>query len=222
MHEVWEWHGSVHRVRVHARRSRQQRDGQYVEQPLVTAQVVRLGRVAIGAPIYAKVDPKRPQRVVFNKKHWHGILSFRRWDHEGQTSFETLCGDDFKGDRTAVVVAADYAAFDPRTGDVAETNRSTCPECLAVEWVPFVVGAYEAVHRIKKRDKKLKAEKKFRASIPSRFDRIDADEEAPPEPEPLVVDLEPDPEEPLGREPKLRSRVSQGQRVKAAKAQRSR
>jgi hypothetical protein len=167
--------------------------------------LIKLGRVSPGTPILAKVDPRRPQRCLQYRGAWHSILTtYSNFRPNETLRVNLVCGD-----------------YSPKaTRDLINNQRVlTCPECLAEKWLPFVVATYEMPEKVRKIQDKEEAERRFRAGIPTRFDRIDNEEE---ESEPEIVfveDLEgDDPQEPEGRDAKLFSRVRHARRVKEAKA----
>jgi hypothetical protein len=167
--------------------------------------LVKLGRVAPETPVLVKVDPSRPQRCFFQGGQWHAIFTLRSmysFSQSDRVYLNFTCGD-FNNN----------AWFN----EVREAHVPTCPDCLAEEWLPFVVAAYEMPEKVRKIQDKEAAERRFRASIPTRFERIDADdEEKEPEVPLLIVDTESDPDEPVGREAKLEARVRHAKHVEAA------
>jgi len=168
------------------------------------APLTKIGRISPGTPIIMKVNTSRPQMVYFQGGHWHAILTFY-WDDDHRMSLNFACGD-----------------YNRRVGpdEVKVESVPTCPECLAEEWLPFVVLQYERPEITRKAQEKVLAERRFRAGIPTRFDRIyDADQPEPEPEEPMVLEpdlLEPDLEEPMGRESKLTARIRHQRHIEAA------
>lgn len=190
-HQVWSWEAPP-------QPRGKKRPGSYYERVLVKAPLNKLGRLFSGTPFIMKVDPKRPQRVFYQGGRWHSLFTE---SDIGETTYATaVCGESHHGREV-----------------LRENGRvPDCPECLAEEWLPFHVAPYEMPTKIRKIAEKEAAERKFRASIPTRFERVGAEEEEPKEVEVIFIppeDLEPD-DEPLGREEKLLSRVRQARFLK--------
>jgi len=165
--------------------------------------LTKLGRVPPNTYFLVKLDPRRTQRCARDDGHWHGILTSRpNTDAPDTLNCTFVCGGYY---RKAL------------QGEVMD-GTPTCPDCLLEdEWLPFRVGEYERPEHLRKIQEKEAAERRFRQGLPTRFDRIDAlDEVPPPPPEELVLDLEPDPEEPEGREAKLMARVRHQRRIEEA------
>jgi hypothetical protein len=113
-------------------------------------------------------------------------------------------------------VCGDYSP--KATRDLIDNQQvPTCPECLAEEWLPFIVDPYPKPESVRKIQEKEASERRFRASIPTRFDRIDDEPESKPEMV-FVEDLGVEPQEPVGRDAKLFSRVRHARRIREAKA----
>lgn len=168
------------------------------------APLTKLGRVSPGTPILLRVDPRRPQ-LCFTKGdegYLHAVKTHTRSGREGLVSVDAFCGE----------YLSDAPADRVQRGQVP-----TCPECLLEEWVDFTVGTYEMPDKVRKIQDKEAAERKYRANLPTRFDRIDDEDESEPELVFVVDEDPPDPEEPEGRDAKLHARVRHSKRVKDAK-----
>jgi len=167
--------------------------------PWFSIRAVRLSRIVIGSTCLIQNKGSKP--CWFHKGAWHAT-----YGDSGDSYRHSMCGDYHYGKDHGPV----------------ENRVPTCPECLEIEWEPFTVMQYEHPRDLLKAETKVKAEQRWRARIPTLFDRILFDEETEEDdPELEVFAEEADPYaglEPEGREAKLQSRVERAQRIREAKA----
>lgn len=171
-------------------------DGDYV---WLRTTLTKLGRVKPETPILVKLDPQRPQRCHFQGGHYHALKTWVFSQTDDDSFLTYICGDYYY----------------KRGAVIAEDTVPTCPDCLEDVWFPFAVAEYERPEVVRKIQNKEAAERKFRANLPTRFERID-DEEPKSDEVPVIVDTEPDLDEPAGREAKLGARVRHAKHVEAA------
>lgn len=169
--------------------------------PWFSIRAIRLSRIVIGSTCL--IQNIGPKPCWFYEGAWHAI-----YGDSGDSHIYAMCGE------CHYHYGKDHGVIEHRT--------PTCPECLEVKWEPFTVQPYKHPRDLLKAENKVKAEQRFRARIPTIFDRILFDDEAEeddPEIEIFAEEADPyDGLEPEGREAKLQARVERAQRIREAKA----
>lgn len=175
-----------------------------VERLVTTVPDCKLSRIRIGGGCLVHVGPEVPRQTWFDGTLWHTQTTRVEFTVSSRVTVE----DEKECEATP-------APQEPRS---VREAPPTCPLCAAPQWYVVQVLKHDHPTEVRKADHKVKAHQKYRASLPSRFDRFDEDE-APEEPESEDETIDPedfnDWEGPQGRQPKLQSRVRAALRAKS-------